>query len=321
MSTQGSLQEGLKAIKNQKILLVVGLIVLVLLSSFVFKPDEKTEDKEKKEDVVKKEKVDFNVALDTIEKPVQNIFNKEKETKIVDNNPWKKEEKEKETKLSTSIEKLEKRGTTPDPYKNDNMWKMDPTPSKNNLGLEKALTEEEKILQKIEQRKKLREQMRAENQKNASRDPVSSSEKIRIKAYVYRNQNVLPDFQVNLTLITPFIYNGKKYESGFSLVGNVIKVERNKVFIEVNSIGDDEDRIKLKAYDPKGKHEGLYYPQAGALEQELKFEIERQGLQEAARESQSGLVRAVSTVLTSNKRKKFTFIPLENDKEMVLKNY
>lgn len=319
MSTQGSLQEGLKAIKNQKILLIVGLIVLVLLSSFVFKPEDKTEDKEKTEDVVKKEKVDFNVALDTIEKPVQNIFNKEKETKIVDNNPWKKEEKEKETKLSTSIEKLEKRGTTPDPYKNDNMWKMDPTPSNNDLGLEKALTEEEKILQKIEQRKKLREQMRTENQKNAYRNPVSSSEKIKIKAYVYRNQNVLPNYNVNLTLITPFTYKGKKYDSGFQLFGTVTGVKNNKLFIEVNAVGDEE--IKLKAYDPRRKHEGLYFLEAGKLEEELRREIEEEGLQEAARESQSGLARAVATVLTSNKRKKFTFIPLDNDQEMELRNY
>lgn len=179
------------------------------------------------------------------------------------------------------------------------------------------LTEEEKLLKTIEENREYRKNLREANLKISNQK--LPDEKIKIRVYVYRDQNVLPFHNVNLTVIDPFTYKGKYFESGFSLFGTVENVSNNKVFITVGAVGDLD--INLKAYDPRRKHEGLYFIEAGKLEQELMDEIEDQGLQEVAGKSGSGLARTLASILNNNKKKKFTYIPLYNDYEMEFRNY
>lgn len=186
--------------------------------------------------------------------------------------------------------------------------------------VKKELTENEKILLEIERRNKLSEQAREANLNNSKNFDVKEEiEKVKIKAYVYRDQKVLPFYNVNLRLITPFTYKGKYYESGYSLYGTVDRVSNNRVFISVTAVGDLE--IKLTAHDPRRKHEGLYFLQAGKLEEELKEEVQDQGIDVAVTGSKSDFARAVASILKSNKKKKLTHIPLYNDYEMELRNY
>ena len=182
--------------------------------------------------------------------------------------------------------------------------------SSEKVNVRNSLSENERIMQEIERREKLRQKMNYEEVEESTADKIS------IKAYVFRDQDVLPGFNVNLTLVTPFVYKGKKYESGHPLYGTVEKVSNNKVFISVNSI----DGLKLEAWDPRRNHEGLYFIQAGILEQELKEEIQNEGLDEVANQSQNTWIRTVTSILKSQNKRKFTYIPLSNDYEMILKN-
>lgn len=207
-----------------------------------------------------------------------------------------------------------KKKPAPDPYKNDDMWNID-TNTNSSLGLENQLSEEEKIQQKIERRKKMREELRNKNNSKGSQKVVA--EKIDLRAYIFRDQLVLPKSNVNITLQTGFTFKGKYYKSGFKLFGTVEKVQDNKVYISVSSIPG----LELNAWDARRNHEGLYFTEAGILEQELRDEIEDEGLNEVARETRGGWVRAVASVLKSNKKRNFTYIPLPNDHELELKNY
>ena len=182
----------------------------------------------------------------------------------------------------------------------------------------KKLTEQEKILKEIERREKLRQKMNYDEKKEVV-------ENVSIKAYVYRTHNILPNSNVDLTLVTPFVYKGIQFNSGHSLQGTVKRVSSdNKLYLVVESIAisDTESvKINLKAYDSRRRHEGLYFEQAGILAAELNREVQEEGLDELANQTQSGWTRVVTNVIKSNKRKRLTKITMDNDYEMILKNF
>ncbi|QKX07755.1 hypothetical protein HN014_22410 (plasmid) [Aquimarina sp. TRL1] len=318
MNHDKSIIEGLKKIKTQKMLIILGLFVGgFVLVSWLFAPEDKNF-KNEAIPVVNSDNVDFNVKLDTVQKKVSAIFSEREAIEEKENNPFEKKKEHK--KLEDELNKLDNLGETKktkknsNPYKNDDMWELDTPSSETNLGLEKALTPEEERLLRIEEKRKLREERRSsKTSKN------NGEEKIEIRAYVYRPHLVLPNDVVELTLVTPFTYKGKYYDAGFEMKGIVKGVKNNRVFMVVEKLVGQT--VNLKAYDPGLDSEGLLLPRAGILEQELKGELQKGGLEEAAKLTKSQIARAITTVINSNRRDKLTKVPLDNDYEMVLRNY
>lgn len=313
MLTKKELEKALESLKKKQYILI-GVLIIISLSvagSNFYLDDYKNKDEEKiKETSSVPNKVNFNVSLDTLTKSSVSVFPNKKIKDSVDIiNPYKEEKKERVTyKAISELESLGKE--TSNPYKNKDIW------SSNIEQKDEVPTEPQNKLSRIEKKRKEREERRKKANSNIKK---SLTEKIEIRAYVYRLQNVLPYNNVNLKLITPLTYKGVFYESGFPLVGTVEKVEKNRVYISVKSLGDQS--VDFKAYDKKNKHEGIYFSEAGELERQVKEELRQDGYEEAINKSRITIGQGISAVINNDKRNKLTRIPLPNDFEITLKNY
>ena len=122
-----NIEKTLESLKNQKKLLGAFLLIICIMSiSWIFSPESKEESSIQKNAVVENKKIDFNVELDTIESPLTSIFSNNKK-EVVSKEPTNPFAKKEEDEILSSVNKLEKLGSveSSDPYKTDDMWKLD----------------------------------------------------------------------------------------------------------------------------------------------------------------------------------------------------
>ena len=150
-----------------------------------------------------------------------------------------------------------------------------------------------------------------------------SANSISLDAAIYRDQFILPGNRVKLILKEDTYYNGKRFPKN-TFVYATSNIQGSRIILEVTNI--DNGKMSLTAMDKEDGMIGLHNERAGALMQEFRANIEREGvneLSEAAGESVESplarnLVRSFGNFFQKKKYKERDKILLVNGDRVIL---